>query len=102
MKKILSLLLIVFLSLSLIACGKKAKAEFKGTIIEINDTSAIVQVDEGEEITSSGELVSVSLSVNKDVEFKVGDRVRVGYDGEVQEKHPLGIKTIYVELLENQ
>ncbi len=102
MKKILSILIIVFLSISLIACSKKAEAEFIGTITEINDNLAIVQVDEGEEITSSGELVAVSLSVNKDVEFNVGDRVEVGYDGLIQESYPLGINTIYVELLENE
>lgn len=102
-KRILILLLIILASISLIGCSKnKAEVEFKGIITEINGQSAIVSADEGEEIRSSGELVEVDLSKNEEVEFKIGDRVRVGYDGAVLEKYPLGITTIYVELLENE
>lgn len=103
MKKLLIILLILACSISLIACNKnKAEAEFKGTITEINGQIAIVEADEGEEIRGSGELVEVNLSKNEEVEFKIGDRVRVGYDGGVQEKYPLGINTIFVELLEDE
>ena len=103
MKKILILLLIILCSVSFIGCSKnKAEAEFKGIITEINGQYAIISADEGEEIRGSGELVEVDLSKNEEVEFKIGDRVKVGYDGAVQEKYPLGITTIYVELLENE
>lgn len=100
MKKLYLSLLIILSILILIACGNKAKDEFKGTIKEINGSQAIVTVDEGENIRRSGDLVEVDLSKNKDTEFKLGDRVKVGYDGSVMEKYPLGIKTIYVELLD--
>lgn len=101
MKRVLIFLLIFTISISLMACSDiKAEAEFTGTITEINGNLAIVTADEGEEIRKSGDLVEVDLSKNEEVEFSVGDRVRIGYDGAVQEKYPLGIKTIFVELLE--
>lgn len=103
MKKIVILIVTLIISISLIGCSKdKAEAEFKGTITEIIGEFAIVAVDEGEDIRSSGDLVEVNLSKNQDVEFRVGDRVRVGYKGEIQEKYPLGINTIFVELLEDE
>lgn len=103
MKSIISILSILIFIMFLIACSNnKPEAEFKGTITEIIGESAIVSADEGEDIRSSGELVEVNLSKNKEVEFNVGDRVRVGYDGPVQEKYPLGINTVFLELLENE
>lgn len=101
MKKILILLLIFVCSITLIACSDdKAEAEFKGTITDIIGELAIVSADEGEAIRASGELVEVNLAKNEEVKFKVGDRVRVGYNGAIQEKYPLGINTVFVELLE--
>lgn len=103
MKKVITLILTLAISISLIGCSNdKAEAEFKGTITEIIGEFAIVSADEGEDIRSSGDLVEVNLSKNQDIEFKVGDRVRVGYDGAIQEKYPLGINTIFVEMLEDE
>ena len=81
-----------------ISIGKGAEDEFTGVISEINNETAIVLVDEGETIRNSGDLVDVNLSINKDVTFNVGDRVRVGYTGPIQEKYPLGIETVFILL----
>lgn len=104
MKKIWILLVAIIVSLLLMTCSNPdngAVATFTGTIKEINGQSAIINVDEGEAIRSSGDVVSVRLSVNEDVEFKIGDRVKVGYDGEVRESYPLSINTIFIEIIEN-
>lgn len=77
----------------------EAKATFTGTIVEINNQSAIVAIETGE-ILRSGDKVTVALSKNRDVDFQAGDKVKVGYDGIVQESYPLGINVIYVELID--
>ncbi len=102
MKKPLILLLILLLSISLTACSNESEVEFIGTITEINGQIAIVSAEEVEDIRRSGDLVEVDLSKNKEVEFRVGDKVKVVYDGAIQEKYPLGINTVFVELLERK
>lgn len=85
---------------NVIKSNDKEIKNFTGTIKEINEQSANISVDEGEDIINSGDLVTVTLSINEDVEFKVGDRVRVRYDGDVRETYPLGINTIFIEIIE--
>lgn len=100
MKRKLLLVFTIILGIVISGCSKELDEEFIGTIKEINGLTAIVLVDEGEEIRSSGDLVEVSLSVSDNFEFEVGDRVRVVHKGPVQEKYPLGIETISVELID--
>lgn len=76
----------------------ESKATFTGTIEKIYGEMALVSIEEGE-ILKSGNKVDVKLSVANDTTFKIGDKVKVGYDGIVREKHPLGINTIFVELV---
>ena len=61
---------------------------FVGTIREIHGTGAVVEVDEGFSIRSSGDRVSVSLEEDA-ARARVGDRVRVTYCGAVMETYPL-------------
>lgn len=100
MNRKLLLVLIVVLGLMVAGCSQEVTEEFVGTITEINGLTAIVQPDEDEEIRNSGDLVEVSLSVSDNFEFMVGDRVKVTHNGQIQEKYPLGIETISVELIE--
>ena len=100
MKRRLLLGFIIIMGIIIVGCDEKLEEEFIGTITEINDQMAIVYVDESEEIRNSGNLVEVSLTVSDDFEFQVNDRVRVVHKGLIQEKHPLGIETISVELIE--
>ena len=104
MRKKCNLLFMLFIVCLLAACGtedvKKVDdddlplAYFTGTIEEITSPSkAIVNSDKYG-------LIFVNLSVNEDVTFKVGDRVEVGFDGEIKESYPAQIKTKSVELIE--
>ena len=98
------LLFILFLSSLLIACNsgdvKKAddsevKASFRGTILEINNHTAIVSSE-----YSEYSRIRVDLSVNSAVTFQVGDEIEVGYDGRIMESNPAQINTLSVELVE--
>lgn len=100
MKNILSVLLTVLITSLLFSCSSDGvKATFVGTIEEIYGDSALVSVEEGD-ILRSGRSVYVDLSVNSKEAFKVGDTIKVGYDGMVQESLPLGINTLSVQFVE--
>lgn len=96
-----------FLIILLIACNNTdnkpitsdVTSTFTGTITEIYDQTALVQVDEGE-IIKSGSRVHVDLSKNSETDFHVGDKVKVGYDGDVRESDPLQINVVSIEKIE--
>lgn len=75
------------------------KTTFIGIIEEINGNMAIVLIEEGD-ILRSGNMVGVDLSVAKDITFEINDKIKVGFDGIIREKFPLGINTTFVELIE--
>lgn len=61
---------------------------FEGEILRVYESGrAVISVDEESAIASSGE--RVEISVPKEMTLKVGDRVRVTYDGMVMEISPL-------------
>lgn len=70
-----------------VAFGESSQS-FEGTIRKIHGTSAVVEVDEGFPIRSSGDRVSVSLE-EEAAKAQVGDRVRITYSGSVMESYPL-------------
>lgn len=65
---------------------------FTGTIKEIYNGSALVDGTRGK--------VLVSLSVNNEETFHVGDKVRVGYKGIILESNPAQITTLSIELVD--
>jgi hypothetical protein len=69
---------------------------FEGTIEEILENRAIVQVEKGK-LTGR---VFVDLSVNETETFRVGDRIKVDYDGQVRESDPAQITTLSVKGIE--
>ncbi|MBH9964892.1 DUF3221 domain-containing protein [Bacillus sp. V3] len=71
-------------------------ASFKGKIEEIFENRAIVQVENGN-ITGQ---VFIDLSVNKTVNFQVGDKIKVGYDGQIRESDPAQVNTLSVKRME--
>lgn len=101
LKKALSLLFIVLLCCSLLfMCKSEVKATFVGVIEEvINERGAFVYVTESENNAVYG-IVYVNLAKNPDETFKVGDKVKVGYDGKVQGTAPMAVTTVTVELVE--
>ena len=81
-------------------CKSEVKATFIGVIEEIvNDRKAVVYVTESENDAVRG-IIYVNLAKNPDIQFKVGDKVKVGYDGTVQDTAPMWVTTLTVELVE--
>ena len=112
MKKSYTLIIVIFLSCFLFACNSedpKVKEDegsegniitFIGTIEEISaQKTGLILVEEGG-ILQSSDKVWVNLSINPTETFQVGDKVKVGYDGEVKESYPAQIKTLSVERVE--
>ena len=81
-------------------CKSEVRATFVGVIEEmVNDRKALVYVTESENNAVRG-IVYVNLAKNPDETFKVGDKVKVGYNGTVQDTAPMAITTLTVELVE--
>lgn len=66
---------------------------FTGTIKEIYDGTALVDGTRGK--------VFVTLTVNNNEVFHVGDKVRVGYNGTIMESNPAQIETLSVERVDD-
>ncbi|WP_440895721.1 hypothetical protein ACS127_14390 [Amphibacillus sp. Q70] len=95
------ILFMVILVILLVACRSNDELEkvFTGIIKEVNEHSAIVTIEDGD-ILNSGTEANVDLSVADETTFQIGDKVRVGYRGDVRETHPLGIDPTFVERVE--
>lgn len=81
------------------------KPNFTGIVTEIYDKAILVSVDEDEDEIKSSDKMSVSLDVQlKDsmTSFKVGDKVKIFYDGIILETYPAQIHTVYAILLINE
>ena len=81
------------------------KPNFTGIVTEVYDKAILVSVDENEDEIKSSDKMFVSLDVKlKDsmVNFAVGDKVHVFYDGSIREIYPAGINTVYAIFLINE
>lgn len=103
MKKKISLIIIFLICCGLLityTSNRKVKATFIGEIEEmINNREAFVYVTKTEGNPVYG-IIYVNLAKNPDETFQVGDKVKVGYNGTVQDTAPLAITTLSVELIE--
>ena len=80
------------------------KPNFTGVVIEISDKAILVSINKDEDEIKSSDKISVSLDVklkDSSTNFKVGDIVRVFYDGVILESYPAQIYTVYAILLIN-
>ena len=77
---------------------------FRGLVLEVSDNTILVAVNQEENEIKSSDKISVSLDTKlKDsmTSFKVGDKVRVFYDGMILETYPGRVTNVYAILLEN-
>jgi len=79
--------------------NSKIKATFIGVIEEINGRRAVVYVNKTENSPISG-IIYVNLAKNPDETFRVGDKIKVGYDGTIRDSAPIEVATITVKLVE--
>ena len=74
---------------------------FCGTIEKVEQNIFFVEPDEEEEIRKSGHIVMIGkLKLDTNVKFKIGEHIRVIYDGDIMETYPLQIKAISYESLD--
>lgn len=107
MKKGLLCLAFAFILLS--GCSKTInmnnvfdEPNFTGIVDEVNKGSILVSVNEDEDEIKSSDLISVLLDVElKDsiTDLKVGDEVRVYYDGSIAESYPAQVDKVYAIIL---
>lgn len=78
------------------------KPNFRGIVTEIYDKAILVSVNEDENEIKSSDKMRVSLDTKlKDsmTSFKVGDKVKIFYDGSILETYPAKINTVYAIIL---
>lgn len=71
---------------------------FKGTILEINGDSVLVQVTEGEEMLASSDKVTFSTEGLADIGAHVGTEVVVTITGDILESYPAQVNPFSWEL----
>lgn len=101
MNRVFKLLAIIALLISIGCSINEEKTEtfyFTGVIKEINGNSALVS-SKAFDNNPEGD-VYVDLSINNEGFFVEGDKIKVGYDGNVMESYPLQINTLSVELID--
>lgn len=75
---------------------------FNAEIIEVNSNNIVVKPDEKSNEIKSADKISVSLDVISTIPvptFKIGDRVRVVYNGEIAETYPAQINHVFAVYL---
>lgn len=81
------------------------KPNFSGTVLDVRDNEIIVGVKEDEAEFKSSDKISVSLHTKvKDsmTDFKIGNQVKVFYDGTIAETYPAKISTVYAIVLTDE
>ena len=81
------------------------KPNFTAVVTEVYDKEILVAVDKGQDEYKSSDKMIVSLDVElKDnlISFKIGDKVRIFYDGKILESYPAQIRKVYAILLINE
>lgn len=99
-KKIMCIALIIALATSLLIIyinNEHNRFSFKGTVIDVSETSLLVSVNPDEDEIRSSDKISVSLynKSNNNFDFKIGDKVEVFYNGVILESYPAMINDVY-------
>ena len=75
--------------------------QFNATILELSDTTALVEPLEDEDERRSSDKISFGLKGLDDIEAKVGSVVEVTYAGGMMESYPAHIKAVSWKLSDN-
>jgi len=81
------------------------KPNFTAVVTEVYDKEILVTVDKDQAEYNSSDKIVVSINAElKDsrTSFKVGDKVRIFYDGNILESYPAQIRKVYAILLINE
>mgnify|MGYP001283592478 CR=1 FL=1 len=115
MKKYLAIFMCIMIALMvLVSCNNaenKEEVSFVATVLEINDSSLLVEPVEGSDELRSADKISVSTANAKILDSQdneitigdivVGDKVEIVYDGVIAESYPAQIHKCYkVKVLE--
>lgn len=74
---------------------------FYGKIIEVSSSYIIVEPDENEEERKSSDKFSISLE-NDSTDYKVGNKVKITYEGMIMESYPAQIGTTKIEIVKDK
>ena len=100
MKKIISLLLAIVCVIGLAACGntdanKDMEHKFTAKILEVNDSSILVEPVKGSNELLSSDKIYISTKDFSDLSLRIGDYILVTYDGMIAESFPAQILNVY-------
>ena len=80
--------------------NEQGESSFYGTITQVENNLFFVEPDEGEEIRKSADKIMVKiLQLDTDIQIKVGERVKITYDGVVMTTYPAQINVIKYEAI---
>lgn len=95
MKKIVAAGMGMLLALTaLCGCGVRRIADFEAEVLEIRDGALLVQTVDSPKAPPYDELL-ISTDVKDLPRLRMGDRIRICYDGEIAETSPARIRRVY-------
>lgn len=107
MRKIRLGLLTIALSICISGCSKDInyiidhEPRIKGTVMEIKDGYARIEVSKSEETIAENQEILVSLDAERKdstTDLQIGDEAAVYYDGNIEESDPARIEKVYAIL----
>ena len=69
----------------------KVEYKFRATVLELNETTALVEPLEGEEERCSSDRISFEITMLDDIGVETGSIVEVTYNGDIMESYPAQI-----------
>lgn len=97
MKKYVSIILCLVAILTLlVACGtKNKKITFNATVLEVNETSILVEPIEGSNELKSSDKIVVSTTGLDTAGITAGSKVKITYNGYILESYPAQLGEVY-------
>ena len=80
----------------------QVESTFQATVLDLNDTTALVEPLEGEDERRSSDTISFGLEGLDDIGAQVGSVVEVTYSGGMMESYPAQIKAVSWKLSDQQ
>lgn len=92
----IALCLVILIGIALLFNGSNNKTSFKAIILEIQNSSCLVEPVEGSQELNSSDRITISMEkLDSSLEPEVGDIIEITYNGDIMETYPARLGEVY-------